>query len=136
MRRLLFLSYFMLLLWFTSCGSYQVKTIDGKWKQEFLSYQVEKTAVPPSQNNAIIEIKTENKQLNIVFDYDDGYSKDETDSIIFAYPKLTFRKINLNKSSNYYTLTYQERCDCFLGKMNSFSGNILNIKLTRYFQTK
>ena len=122
---------FVILILFTSCASNKIKTIEGKWEQEFLGYKTEKTSVPVAHNAALIDIKKDENRLKIEFDFNDGYEKDKTDSVDFKYPQLKFRKINLDKSSNYYSLIYQPNCDCFLGEMKSFSGNILNIKLNR-----
>ena len=121
---------------FTSCATNHINTIEGKWKQEFLSYKSENAIVPKTSEQAIINIKKVKKNLRIEFDFNDGYDKDLTDSIVFNYPQLRFRKINLDKTSNYYTLIYNQNCDCFTGEMNSFSGNILNIKLNRIPVTK
>ena len=122
---------FGILILFTSCASNKIKTVEGKWEQEFLGYKTEKTSVPVAHNAALIDIKKDENRLKIEFDFNDGYDKDQTDSVFFNYPQLKFRKINLDKTSNYYNLTYQANRDCFLGEMNSFSGNILNIKLNR-----
>lgn len=126
-----YLSIFILLGLLSSCASSKIKSIEGKWKQEFLSYKTENKILPKTDSETLIDIIKDKNKLKIEFDFNDGYDKDQTDSVFFNYPQLKFRKINLDKTSNYYNLTYQANCDCFLGEMNSFSGNILNIKLNR-----
>ena len=115
----------------TSCATNHFKTIEGNWQQDFLSYKTQNAIVPKTNDKTIIVISKSKKNIQIEFDFNDGYEKDKTDSIVFNFPKLTFKKTNLDKSSNYYDLTYHVNCDCFLGEMQSFSGNILNIKLNR-----
>ena len=92
--------------------------------------------VPLSKSDAIMDVSQVKSKLKIEFDFQDGYEKDVTDSVLFNYPQLKFRKINLDKTSNYYNLNYDSTCDCFLGEMKSYSGNVLNIKLNRVSSAK
>lgn len=107
---------FIILLFLTSCASNYIKTIEGKWKQDFLDYKSKVVEVPLSKNDAIMDVSRNKSKLKIEFDFQDGYEKDVTDSVVFKFPQLKFRKINLDKTSNYYDLTYNATCDCFYGK--------------------
>ena len=127
---------FIFLLFFTSCASNKMKTIEGKWQQDFLDYKSKVVEVPLSKSDAIMDVSQVKSKLKIEFDFQDGYEKDVTDSVLFNYPQLKFRKINLDKTSNYYNLNYDSTCDCFLGEMKSYSGNVLNIKLNRVSSVK
>ena len=127
---------FIILLFLTSCASNNIKTIEGKWKQDFLDYKLKVVEVPLSKSDAIMDVSRSKSKLKIEFDFQDGYEKDVTDSIVFKFPQLKFRKINLDKTSNYYDLAYNATCDCFYGEMKSYSGNVLNIKLNRVSSVK
>lgn len=127
---------FVFLILLTSCASNKIKTIEGKWKQEFLDYKSKVVEVPLSKSDAIMDVSIVKSKLKIEFDFQDGYEKDVTDSVVFNYPQLKFRKINLDKTSNYYNLNYDVSCDCFWGEMKSYSGNVLNIKLNRVSSVK
>ena len=127
---------FIFLLFLTSCASNNIKTIEGKWKQDFLDYKSKVVEVPLSKSDAIMDVTRNKSKLKIEFDFQDGYEKDVTDSVVFKFPQLKFRKINLDKTSNYYDLTYNATCDCFYGEMKSYSGNVLNIKLNRVSSVK
>ncbi|CAM3264565.1 hypothetical protein OBJ96_12515 [Empedobacter falsenii] len=122
---------FIFLILLTSCATNNIKTIEGKWQQDFLDYKSKVVEVPLSKSNAIMDVSKIKSKLTIEFDFQDGYEKDVTDSIVFNFPQLKFRKINLDKTSNYYDLNYDTTCDCLLGEMKSYSGNVLNIKLNR-----
>lgn len=108
-----------------------MKTLRGSWKQQFISYKSNPTIILAPTDEPSIEISKKKSKLNIEFNFNDGYDNDKTDSVLYNFPQLKFRKINLDKQSNYYDLVYNASCDCFLGEMKSFSGNVLNIKLTR-----
>ncbi|MDM1548875.1 hypothetical protein HX096_13565 [Empedobacter falsenii] len=127
---------FIILLFLTSCASNNIKTIEGKWKQVFLDYKSKVVEVPLSKSDAVMDVSRNKSKLKIEFDFQDGYEKDVTDSIVFKFPQLKFRKINLDKTSNYYDLAYNATCDCFYGEMKSYSGNVLNIKLNRVSSVK
>lgn len=127
---------FIFLLFLTSCASNNIKTIEGKWQQDFLDYKSKVVEVPLSKSDAIMDVSRNKSKLKIDFDFQDGYEKDVTDSIVFKFPQLKFRKINLDKTSNYYDLAYNGTCDCFYGEMKSYSGNVLNIKLNRVSSVK
>ncbi|WP_313375890.1 hypothetical protein [Chishuiella sp.] len=129
--------YFLLItLLFTNCATNNIKTIKGQWKQSFLSYKSNPTIIFAPKDEPLITISKKKSKPIIEFDFSDGYDNDKTDSVFFNFPNLKFRKINLDQSSNYYDLVYQPICDCFLGEMYSFSGNVLNIKLNRIPKTK
>jgi len=131
-----YFSYFLMVLFFTSCASNEIKKIKGNWKQEFISYKSNPTIILAPSDEPLIDIVKSRSKLLIEFNFNDGYDNDKTDSIEFSFPQLKFKKINLDKQSNYYELVYNPSCDCFLGEMKSFSGNILNIKLTRILEHK
>ncbi|MGU9939299.1 hypothetical protein ACNFNZ_12070 [Empedobacter brevis] len=124
------------LIFLTSCASNKLKTITGKWQQEFVDYKVKTLDVPLSQSDVIMDISKNQSKLNIEFDFQDGDDKDLTDSVVFNFPQLKFRKINLDKTSNYYDLNYASACDCFLGEIKSYSGNVLTIKFNRLSSVK
>lgn len=127
---------FIFLIFLTSCASNKMKTIEGKWQQDFLDYKSKVVEVPLTKSDAIMDVLRNKSKLKIEFDFQDGYEKDMTDSIFFNFPQLKFRKINLDKTSNYYDLVYNATCDCFFGEMKSYSGNVLNIKLSRVSSVK
>ncbi|WP_413533784.1 hypothetical protein [Empedobacter brevis] len=127
---------FIFFVFITSCASNNIKTIEGKWQQDFLDYKSKVVEVPLSKSDAIMDIARNKSKLKIEFDFQDGYEKDITDSVVFKFPQLKFRKINLDKTSNYYNLVYNATCDCFLGEMKSYSGNVLSIKLNRVSSVK
>ncbi|GGE91698.1 hypothetical protein SAMN05443634_108161 [Chishuiella changwenlii] len=126
-----YFSYFLIAIFFSSCASNDIRTIKGSWKQEFISYKSNPTIILAPNDEPLIDIAKKRSKLLIEFNFNDGYDNDKTDSIEFQFPQLKFKKINLDKQANYYDLVYHQSCDCFLGEMESFSGNILNIKLTR-----
>lgn len=135
-----YFTLFFSIILFSSCATNNIKTVKGKWKQQFISYKSNPTIILAPSDEPSIEIskakaKSEFKLL-IEFNFNDGFDNDNTDSITFNYPQLKFRKINLDKQSNYYDLVFNSSCDCFLGEMKSFSGNVLNIKLSRILEHK
>ena len=127
---------FIFLLFVTSCASNKLKTIEGKWQQEFLDYKSKVADVHLAKSDAIMDVSRIKSRLKIEFDFQDGYEKDQTDSVVFNYPRLKFRKINLEKTFNRYDLNYDVSCDCFFGEMKSHSRNVLNIKLNRVSSVK
>ena len=97
---------FIFLLFLTSCVPNNIKTIEGKWKQDFLDYKSKVVEVPLSKSDAIMDVSRNKSKLKIEFDFHDDYEKDVTDSVVFNFPQLKFRKINLDKTSNSVSYTH------------------------------
>lgn len=118
-----------LLLLLMSCAN-KIKTIKGDWYQLNMGYEGDKIGYGIVSDSTYVVIGFD-KQLSIQFDYQDGYENDLADSIRYKYPQLDFRKQNLNKSFNYYTLVYDVNCDCFNGNFKSYQGNKIKVKWVR-----
>ena len=112
-----------------SCAN-KIKTIKGDWYQLNMGYEGDKIGHGIISDSTYVIIGFD-KQLSIQFDYQDGYENDSADSIRCKYPQLNFRKQNLNKSFNYYTLIYDTNCDCFNGNFKSYQGNTIKVKWVR-----
>lgn len=116
------------LLFTTSCAT-KIKSLKGDWHQVFLGYE-DNGEDGFISDSAVISLDL-GKNLQIVFDYNDGLDTDYGDSILFKYPQLNFRKQNYNKTYNRYQMQYIEECDCFNGKFKSFNGRSVLVKWVR-----
>ena len=120
------LIFFLLMI--TSCVNY-TKNVNGEWQQVFMGYETELIeAYITDSANVKVELL---KEKQIVFDYNDGLNPDVSDSIVYRYPNLNFRKLNHNKTFNRYKMIYNEQCDCFNGTYKSFNGNKVKVKWVR-----
>lgn len=119
---------FFILLFTTSCST-KIRSLNGDWHQVFLGYE-DQDEDGFISDSAVISLDL-GKNLQIVFDYNDGLDTDYGDSILFKYPQLNFRKQNYNKTYNRYQMQYIEECDCFNGKFKSFNGRSVLVKWVR-----
>ena len=60
---------FIFLLFLTSCASNKLKTIEGKWQQEFLDYKSKVVDVHLAKSDAIMDVSRIKSRLKIEFDF-------------------------------------------------------------------
>ena len=106
------------------------KNLNGQWTQLFMGFGENTTEKNYISDSAQIHLEL-NTPSKIIFDYQDGLDMDKSDSILFKYPQLHFRKLNYNQTLNRYTMIYNPSCDCFDGYFMSFNGNKILVRWVR-----